>query len=172
MYKKQVTPKKYTIILYYYSMFSDKDNRGYVYISKQVFGSENQGICSTYILWPKNELSKLKSLRYTLRANTLKSSISPLFTPSKITILTPKIPSNPYKSILPSNSTKNHTQCTKFNLTNYQNQSQKITQNTSKINTFQSHKIHKQYHSGEVVFFYIKISYQKLHIKLFKLTHQ
>ena len=33
---------------------------GIVYIIKQMSGSENQAICSTSILWPKNGLSKLK----------------------------------------------------------------------------------------------------------------
>ena len=37
----------------------------------------------------------------------LKSSISPLFTPSKIANIPPKIPSNPYKSSTFSNSTEN-----------------------------------------------------------------
>ena len=61
----------------------------------------------------------------------------------KITQYHSKIISNPYKSRLQSNSTKNRTQSTKFNLTNYQKSNLKINQNTSKINTFQSRKIHK-----------------------------
>ena len=110
---------------------------------------------------PKNYL---KSLRYTLRANPLKSSISSIFTPSKITLHYTKILSNPYKLRLQSNSAKNHTQSTKFHLTNHQKSNIKITQNTSKINTFQLHQTHKQYHSIEVIFFTIKFisnSYQK-----------
>lgn len=63
-------------------------------------------------------------------------AFSPLFTPSKITSYHPKITSKPYKIRLQSNSTKNHTQSTKFHLTNHQKSNLKITQNTSKINTF------------------------------------
>ena len=99
-----------------------------------------------------------KPLRYRLRSNSTKSSISPLFTPSKITTYNPKIPSKTYKLRLQSNSAKNHTQSTKFHLTNHQKSNIKITQNTSKINAFTLHQTHKQHHSIEVIFFTIKFT--------------
>ena len=103
-------------------------------------------------------------VRYPLRANPTKSSISPLFTSQKITTISPKIPSNPYKSILLSNSTENHIfnkETTHQKLSIYDS---KITQITSKINTFSLYQIHKQYHSIEVIIFIIKFisnSHQK-----------
>ena len=91
--------------------------------------------------------------------NPTKSSILQLFTTPKIAILTPKIPSNPYKIRLKSNSTQNHTQSTKFYLTNYQKSNLKITQNTSKTNTFQPYQIRKQHHYIEVIFLISSNSY-------------
>ena len=114
---------------------------------------------SIYRLQNLNFLPKYpKLLRYTLRANPLKSSISPLSTTPKITTYHPKILSNPYKLRLQSNSDKNHTHSIKFHLTNHQKSNIKITQNTSKINTFQPYQTHKQHYSIEVIFFTIKFT--------------
>ena len=134
-------------------------------------GSQERHICSIHtstlkIQFHKNHQKKYpKSLRYTLRANPVKSSISPISTTPKITTYHSKITSTPYKLRLQSNSTKNHTQSTKFHLTNHQKSNIKITQNTSKINTFQLHQTHKQYHSIEVIIFY-----NQTHIKKTTLT--
>ena len=105
------------------------------------------------------------SLRYPLRANPLKSSISPLFTSSKTTTISPKIPSNPWKINLLSNYTEN----TIFNKEiTHQKPSiynPSIQQITSKINTFQPYQIHKQHHSIEVIIFYHQV-YVKLTSKI------
>ena len=92
-------------------------------------------ICSIHKLLAKSTFPKYliknhpkQSLRYTLRQNPLKSSISPLFTPSKITILTPKIPSNTYKLRLQSNSTKNPIFNNKKHFTNHIKSNLKISQ--------------------------------------------
>ena len=128
-------------------------------------------ICSIHKLLAKSTFPKYliknhpkQSLRYTLRQNPLKSSISPLFTPSKITTIPPKTTSNPYKSILHSNSTKNHIFNNKISPHKPPKSNHKITQNISKINTFQPYQIHKQHYSIEVIFFIIKN-----HIKIFTL---
>ena len=84
--------------------------------------------------------------------------ISPILTQSKITILTQKIPSTPWKIKLLSNSTENTIYNKEITLQNQLIYNSKITQNTSKINTFTQHKIYKQYNSIEVVFFIIKIT--------------
>ena len=47
------------------------------------------------------------SLRYPLRANPLKSTLSSLFTSSKTTTITPKIPLNPWKIKHQPNSVEN-----------------------------------------------------------------
>ena len=88
---------------------------------------------------------------------TLKNqAFSPFFTPSKITTIPPKIPSNPWKISISSNSTEN----TIFNKEiTHQNQSiysSPTTQNTSKINTFQQYQVYKQHHFIEVINFIIK----------------
>ena len=75
-------------------------------------------------------------LRYPLRQNPLKSSVSPFFTLSKITTLTPKIPSNPYKIRFPSNSTENSIFNKEITLQNQHIYNSSIAQITSKINTF------------------------------------
>ena len=118
-------------------------DRGIVYILEQAFDCQEGHICSIHkplvkSAFPRHfTLIQLKTpLRYPLRQSPLKSSISPLFIPSKITTLTQKIHSNPYKSNTFSNSPKN----TIFNnkTTSHKPpkiQSQNLT-NTSKINTF------------------------------------
>ena len=75
---------------------------GVVYILEQAAGSKEGHICSIHKPLVKSTFSKhftqiqLKTpLRYPLRQNPPKSSISPFFTPSKITTIPPKIPSNP-----------------------------------------------------------------------------
>ena len=95
-----------------------------------------------YLFYPYTDLKiwntqkSQKSLRYSLRANPLNSSISPLFTPSKITILTPKIPSNHWKSSTFSNSTENIIFNKEIIHKNISINNSEISQNTSKINTF------------------------------------
>ena len=105
------------------------------------------------------------SLRYPLRANPTKSSISPLFAPSKITIIPSKILSNPWKIRLQSNSIENtiFNKEIKHKKPSIYNPS--IQQITSKINTFQQCQIHKQHHSIEVIIFYHQV-YVKLTSKI------
>ena len=105
-----------------------------------------------------------KPLRYPLRQNPLKLSISPLFTPSKITTIPPKILSTHWKIRLLSNSTENTIYNKEITLQNQLIYNSKITQNTSKINTFTQHKIYKQYNSIEVIFFIIKITSKFSHL--------
>ena len=156
--------KKDTIILYYYSISSYHDG-GVVYILEQTSGCQERYICSIHKLLVKSTFPKYLTknhsqtpLRYPLRANPLKSSISQLFTPSKITTIPPEIPSTHWKIRLLSNSTENTIYNKEITLQNQLIYNSKITQNTSKINTFTQHKIYKQYNSIEVVFFIIKIT--------------
>ena len=75
-----------------------------------------------------------------------------------------KIPLNPYKIRLLSNSTENIIYNNEITHQKPSIHISSITQNTSKINTFPSHQIHKQYHSIEVIIFIIKFisnSHQK-----------
>ena len=105
-------------------------------------------------------------VRYPLRANPLKSSISPLFTSSKITTIPPKILSKPYKIRLQSNSTEN----TIFNKEiTHQKPSiynSSIIQNTSKINTFHYTQSANNIHLSKSYFLSLT-PYQK-----FTSTHQ
>ena len=91
-------------------------------------------------------------------------AILPILTQLKITTIPPKTTSNPYKSILHSNSTKNHIFNNKISPHKPPKSNHKITQNISKINTFQPYQIHKQHYSIEVIIFIIKN-----HIKIFTL---
>lgn len=95
--------------------------------------------------FPKYFIQNLSKqpLRYPLRANPLKSSISPLSTTPKITTYHPKIPSKPYKIRLQSNSTKNHIFNKEITHQNTPIYNSSIPQNTSKTNTFSQRKIHK-----------------------------
>ena len=95
-------------------------------------------------------------VRYPLRQNIEKSSISPLFTSPKITTITPKILSNPYKLRLLSNSTENTIYNKEITLQNQLIYNSPTTQNTSKINTFQQYQVYKQHHFIEVINFIIK----------------
>ena len=80
---------------------------GMVYILEQMFDCRKGHISSIHKPLVKSAFprhftsnSPKQPLRYPLRANQTKSSISLLFTTPKITILTPKILSTHYKSIL------------------------------------------------------------------------
>ena len=68
--------------------------------------------------------------------------------------------SSPYKIRLQSNSTKNHIFNKEITHQNTPIYNSSIPQNTSKTNTFSQRKIHKQYHSIEVIFFVIKFIYK------------
>ena len=118
-------------------------DRGIDYIFRTFVRQANRHICSTHKPLVKSAFPKyftliqLKTpLRYPLRQTPAKSSIPPLFIPSKITTLTQKIHSNPYKSNTFSNSPKN----TIFNNKTTSHKPPKIQsqnlKNTSKINTF------------------------------------
>ena len=106
----------------------------------------------------KMDFRSSKSLRYTLRANPLKSSISPLSTTPKITIIPPKILSNPYKIRLQSNSTKNYTQSTKFHLINHQNPISKSLKTPVKSILFNHIKLTNNTTLSKSYFFTIKIT--------------
>ena len=156
---------KYTVILYYYCMFSV--TRGLCLHFKTSVRQRKPG----YLFHPYIDLKIRNHIKNTQNhfdnhfdKPPTKSSISPIFTTPKITIIPPKYLSNPYKLRFQSNSAKNHTQSTKFHLTNHQKSNIKIIQNTSKINTFQLHQTHKQHCSIEVIFFYNQIRI-KTHIK-------
>ena len=98
---------------------------------------------------------------------------SPIFTTPKITTIPPKTPLSPYKIRLKSNSTENiifNKEITHQNTPIYNSS---ITKNTSKINTFQQHSIHKQHHSIEVIIFYHQIHIKltsKIHTNLYLIT--
>ena len=130
---RQRIKQKHTTILYYYSIFKNVCSvcipGGFTFLEQVLDCQKGISDVST----PNSPFW----VRYRLRQSPLKSSISPLFTPSKITTIPPKIPSNPYKSSTFSNSAEN----TIFNKEiTYQKPSiyiSSIIQNTSKINTFQ-----------------------------------
>ena len=143
-----------------------------VYILGQAAGNQEQHICSIHKLLVKSAFPKYLIKNHpnnhfdTHFDKTQQNQAFHHFSQhQKSPYTTPKILSTPYKIRLQSNSTKNHTQSTKFHLTNNQKFNIKIIQNTSKINTFQLHQTHKQYHSIEVIFFTIKLisnSHQKI----------
>ena len=148
---------------------------GVVYILGRAAGCRKGHICSIHKLLVKSTFPRhftqiqLKTpLRYPLRQNIEKSSISPLFTSSKIIKITFKITSNPYKLRLLSNSTENRIHNKETTRQNSSIYISSIIQITSKINTFQPYQIYKQYHSIEVTFFtskfYIKNLYQTIQI--------
>ena len=117
--------------------------RGYVYIFRTFVRMVNRHIWCFHKPLVKSafprHFTKTKPktpLRHPLRQNIEKSSISPLTTSSKIATLIPKIPSNPYKSILLSNSTENTIFNKEITHQNYSIYNSSIQQNTSKINTF------------------------------------
>ena len=144
--------KKHTIILYYYSMFSHHKG-GMVYILERITGSQERHICSIHASTPI--LSSIPSSTKPWKINVFR-----YFNITKNHLIPPKIPSNPYKIRFPSNSTENTIYNKEITLQNQLIYNSKITQNTSKINTFTQHKIYKQYNSIEVTFFT-----SKFHIK-------
>ena len=160
--------QKYTIILYYYNIFWERlfgMHPRYVYIFRTSVRLQTRHISSIHKLLVKStfprhftQIQLKKPLRYPLRQNPLKSSISPLFTSSKITTIPPKILSTHWKIKLLSNSTKIPIYNKEITRQNTHIYNSSIQQNTSKINTFTQYKIYKQYNSIEVVFFIIKIS--------------
>ena len=146
---------------------------GVVYILEQAAGSQERHISSIHKLLVKSAFSKhftqiqLKTpLRYPLRQNLEKSSISSLSTPSKITTIPPKIPSNHWKISILSNLTEN----TIFNKEiTHQKPSiynSLITQNTSKSNTFHYTQSANNIHLSKSYFLSLT-PYQK-----FTSTHQ
>ena len=144
---------------------------GVVYILGHATGSQERHICSIHkplikSTFPRHftQTKPKTPLRYTLRQNAHFTPFSPIPTTPKITTIPPKTTSNPYKSILHSNSTKNHIFNNKISPNKPPKSNHKITQNISKINTFQPYQIHKQHYSIEVIFFIIKN-----HIKIFTL---
>ena len=115
----------------------------YVYIFRTSVRLSERYICSTHKLLVKSTFPKCftsnppkQPLRYPLRQSPLKSSISPFFTPSKITTISPKTPSNPYKIRFHSNSTENHIFNKEIIHKNTSIYNTSIQQNTSNINTF------------------------------------
>ena len=77
-----------------------------------------------------------------------------------------KTPLSPYKIRLQSNSTENIIFNKEITHQKPSIHISSITQNTSKINTFQSYQIHKQHYSIEVIIFY-----HQIHIKLTSKIH-
>ena len=93
---------------------------------------------------------------------TLKNQcFSPFSISPKIIKNSFKIPLSPYKIRLLSNSTENTIYNNEITHQKPSIHISSITQNTSKINTFQSYQIHKQHYSIEVIIFY-----HQIHIKL------
>lgn len=98
---------------------------------------------------------------------------SAISTSPKIIKNTFKTPLSPYKIRLKSNSTENTIYNNEITHQKPSIHISSITQNTSKINTFTQHKIHKQYHSIEVIIFYHQIHIKltsKIHTNLYLIT--
>ena len=124
---------------------------GVVYILGHATGSQERHICSIHkplikSAFPRHftQIKPKIPLRYTLRQNAHFTPFSPIPTTPKTTTYHSKIPSNPWKIKLLSNSTEN----TIFNNEiAHQKPSTYISsliQNTSKINT--SLELNQKYH--------------------------
>ena len=90
--------KKYTVILYYYSMFYASDGAWFTFWSRSPDARNGTSVQST----PRPPFW----VRYRVRQNAHFTPFSPIPTTSKITSYHPKHPSNPWKIRLQSNSIK------------------------------------------------------------------
>ena len=124
------------------------------------FRTDSRKPGTAYLMFPHENIifrvsSSIVSSTKCLKSNVFSFSVSP-----KIEELPFKIVLTIEKIRLLSKSTKNHTQYTNIHFVNYQSHCQKITQNTSKINTFSLRSTNKT------------ISFYRSHIFLLSTTYQ